>query len=176
VLESLRPILTGTVGPPGHVLIAWATSGISGRFIEEDRPKRTGSKLNKVSYTDLLLVCEASKVAAQSLQSNVLRVGAFVGEDERAITGTVEAIVKRGTDGSTSGIRAFTIAKELCRKSGGDLVPHGWASALTIGELVDDTGYESAQRTLGLRSRCLHVGELESLGGARSSQDGDEGC
>jgi hypothetical protein len=130
--------------------------------------KHTGRELNQVSNTDILVLSKGAEVATESLKATVFRVGTLVGEDEGAIAGTIEAVVKGGTDGSTSCISALAVSKELRSEGCRDLVPHRWAAALTVGKATEEAVYEAAHGTLGFR-------DLECLRAARSGQHGNKG-
>lgn len=80
-------------------------------------------ELDEVGHTDTSVGLDVFEVSAETLETPVFDVGAFVGKDQRSIAGAVEAVVERRTDSSTSGICALAVCQELFGELGGDLGP-----------------------------------------------------
>jgi hypothetical protein len=90
-------------------------------------------ELDDVCNADLLLCCEVFQIATQALDADVLGVCTLVGEDQRAVASSVEAVMERSADSCACSVRALAIGKKLCCKSSGDLAPNRRAS---VGILV----------------------------------------
>jgi hypothetical protein len=112
-----------------------------------------GSELDEICDPDFFLSCKVSKVAAYALEAYILGVCAFVGEDQGAVTGSVEAVVESSANGCAGSIGALAVCEKLCSKGGGDLVPYWWASRLgclgwSFAEHVADPVEEIADSSL----------------------------
>lgn len=145
------------------------------------------SELDEIGHAHFGLRGNVCKVAADARHGGIHRLSALIGEDERAITSSREAIVKCRSDSRSGRICALAVCRKLLGEGGGDLRPDGGASTSLGGRRrrLWEEPLENAEYTgqctllLGDRNRVLDYpaivfnGFIEGLHGAGGGEAGE---